>query len=62
LPGEIGLLLYTILYSYPTQNTYNVELNKLEVPVKLNKLEVPLPILEVPQKLMELTKLAIKHD
>ena len=47
LPGEIGLLLYT-------QNTCNVELDKLEAPIKLDKPEAPLPTLEVPQELQYL--------
>ena len=59
LPGEIGLLLYTTSYSHPTQNTCNIELNKLEVPIKPDKLESPLPTLEDPQ---ELTEPAVKHS
>ena len=42
LPRKVGLLLYIISHSYPTQNTHNI---------KLNKLEAPLPTLEVPQEL-----------
>ena len=48
LPGEIGLLLYIILHSYPTENTCDTELDKLETPIELNELEAPLPTLEVP--------------
>jgi hypothetical protein len=38
---------------FRSKNTYNIKLDKLEVPTKLDKLdepEVPLPTLEVPQK------------
>ena len=41
LPREVGLLLYTILYSYSTNNTYNAKLDELEV----------LPTSEVPKEL-----------
>ena len=41
--------------------TYNIKLNKLEVPTKLDKLEVLLPTLEVPYKPTEPTKLVIKY-
>ena len=30
-----------------SKNTYDIELDKLEVPAKLDKLEIPLPTLEV---------------
>ena len=45
LPREIGLLLYITSYS---QNTRDVKLNELKVPVKPDELESPLPTLEVP--------------
>ena len=41
--------------------TYNIKLNKLEVPAKLDKLEAPLPILEVPRKPTKPAKPAIKR-
>ena len=33
---------------FQSKNTHDIELDKLEVPIKLNELEVPLPTLEVP--------------
>jgi hypothetical protein len=42
--------------------TYNVELDKLEVPAKLDKLEAPLPTLEVPCKLTKPAKPAVKRS
>ena len=36
-------------YFWP-KYTYNIKLDKLEVPAKPDKLKVPLPTLEVPQK------------
>ena len=55
-------------YFWP-ENTYDVELDKLEATTELDepeataeldKLEVPLPTLEVPQKPTELAEPAIK--
>ena len=37
-----------------------VKLDKLKVLVKLDKLKVPLPTLEVPYKLIKLTKTTVK--
>ena len=54
-----------------SKNTYNIKLNKpevpaeldkLEIPTKLNKLEVPLLTLKVPQKPTKTTKPAIKYS
>ena len=62
LPGEIGLLPYTTSHSHPTQNTCNVEPNKLEVPVEPDELESPLPTLEVPQELQYLHRLSLTQQ
>ena len=35
---------------FQSKNTYDVELDELEVLTELDKLEVPLPTLKVPQK------------
>ena len=57
LPGEVGLLPYTMSYS---ENTRDAEPDELEAPVKLDELEAPVELdepeaplltLEVPQKL-----------
>jgi hypothetical protein len=48
-------------YFWP-KYTYNIKLDKLEVPTKLDKLEVPLPTLEVPRKLTKPTKPAVKRS
>ena len=47
-------------YFWP-ENTYNVKLDKLEVPAELDELEAPLPTLEVPQKPTKPTKPIIKR-
>ena len=43
------------------KNTYNVELDKLEVPAELDKPEAPLPTTEVPQKPTKPTKPTVKR-
>jgi hypothetical protein len=46
---------------FRSKNTYNIKLDKLEVPAELDKLEAPLPTLEVPYKPTKPTKPAIKR-
>ena len=43
-----------------SENIYNIKLDELKAPTKLDKLEVFLPTLEVPCKLTEPAKPAIK--
>jgi hypothetical protein len=44
-----------------SKNTHDVELDELKAPAELDELEAPLLTLEVPCKLTELTKPAVKR-
>ena len=46
---------------FQSKNTYNIKLDKLEVPTEPDKLEVLLPTLEVPQKPAKPAEPAVKY-
>ena len=44
------------------KNTYNIKLDKLEMPLPLDKLKAPISTIEVPRKLTKPTKPTIKYS
>ena len=46
---------------FRSKNTYNIKLDKPEIPAELDKLDIPLLTLEVPRKLTKPAEPAIKY-
>jgi hypothetical protein len=62
LPSGLTSFKSTSIKPYlRSKDTYNIELDKLEVPAELDKLEAPLPTLEVPYKPTKPTKPTVKR-
>ena len=60
--GLISFKSISIKPYFWSKNTYNIELDKLKAPAKLDKLQVLLPTLEIPYKLTEPAKPAVKYS